>query len=604
MQEQSDFEKIDSLNFQAEKNRDLEPKAALDFATRALTLAEEKQYAAGLAQSLAHIAYCCYRLSDFDAAMMTAKRALLLVGKENLPDACKRVRADALNSQGLVNWNLGDYESALSQYFESLSILKEINDEFAQANTLNNIGIVYGILGDEANALNYFQQSLQLMEKIGDERSSATTLNSIGMVYNRMGDYESALNFFRQSQLLQERAGDESGLASSYNNIGDCLEQLSDEENALIYFQKALDLSEKTNNRVVEAYCLTNLGHYYAKKSRIEVALLFLHRALAIAENISVRDLISNLHQLLADVYAQTKDFEKALKHHRIFYSIQAQILGAESSTKLKQLEMRLHIERASKESEIQRIKVEELTRTNQTLREANDLKTELLAIAAHDLKNPLAAVMSFAELIESPKQMEKTAHYARIIRDLANQMLHIITELLNMQLIEAGKMQLHKRPIDLAQLTEILIYIHQQRASEKQQTIEFFAEGKCMVNADENRLREIIDNLVGNAIKYSPKEKKIIVRVARVAKQSESEGESVVVSVKDYGQGLSEEDKEKLFGKFQRLSAKPTGGESSTGLGLSIVKQLVELHGGRVWAESEGLGAGATFFAQFPAVA
>ena len=107
--------------------------------------------------------------------------------------------------------------------------------------------------------------------------------------------------------------------------------------------------------------------------------------------------------------------------------------------------------------------------------------------------------------------------------------------------------------------------------------------------NCDPDRLREAVDNLVSNAIKYSPTGGKIELVVTR-------QDDGTVISVRDEGAGLSPEDISRLFGRFQRLSAKPTGGESSTGLGLSIVKRIVELHGGPIAAESAGPGRGATF--------
>jgi signal transduction histidine kinase len=103
----------------------------------------------------------------------------------------------------------------------------------------------------------------------------------------------------------------------------------------------------------------------------------------------------------------------------------------------------------------------------------------------------------------------------------------------------------------------------------------------------------EIFDNLVSNAVKYSPQGRNIYVRVARQA-------ENVLIAVQDEGPGLSEDDKAKLFGKFTRLSARPTAGEHSTGLGLSIVKRMVEAMNGKVWCESE-LGKGATFIVELP---
>ena len=103
--------------------------------------------------------------------------------------------------------------------------------------------------------------------------------------------------------------------------------------------------------------------------------------------------------------------------------------------------------------------------------------------------------------------------------------------------------------------------------------------------------LSQVLDNLVSNAVKYSPPNKNIWVDIQETT-------ENVRIAIRDEGPGLSDDDKSKLFGKFARLSAQPTGGEHSTGLGLSIVKKMIEAMNGKVWCESE-LGHGATFFVE-----
>jgi signal transduction histidine kinase len=124
--------------------------------------------------------------------------------------------------------------------------------------------------------------------------------------------------------------------------------------------------------------------------------------------------------------------------------------------------------------------------------------------------------------------------------------------------------------------------------AAGKEQTIEISAESGLWAVGDVERLREAVDNLVSNAVKYSPIGGRIRVSVSR-------EGDEAVVRVADTGPGLSPEDSARLFGRFQRLSAKPTGGESSTGLGLSIAKRIVDLHNGRIFVETPASG-GAVF--------
>jgi signal transduction histidine kinase len=141
------------------------------------------------------------------------------------------------------------------------------------------------------------------------------------------------------------------------------------------------------------------------------------------------------------------------------------------------------------------------------------------------------------------------------------------------------------------------LVTSNRALAEKKNQTIHLVAPPRRVVNCDPERLREAIDNLVSNAIKYSP-------IGGNIELLMDADHNDTLISVKDEGAGFSPADISRLFGRFQRLSAKPTGGESSTGLGLSIVKRIVELHGGRVSAESPGPGCGATFTIRLPAEA
>jgi len=139
------------------------------------------------------------------------------------------------------------------------------------------------------------------------------------------------------------------------------------------------------------------------------------------------------------------------------------------------------------------------------------------------------------------------------------------------------------------------LTVANQPLAVNKQQTITVSAPPNIVTMCDTDRIREAIDNLISNAIKYSPIAGKITVAVSH-------EGNDTIIRVSDEGAGLSPEDLGRLFGRFQRLSAKPTAGESSTGLGLSIVKRIIDMHGGEVTADSDGPGKGSTFTITLPA--
>jgi signal transduction histidine kinase len=159
-----------------------------------------------------------------------------------------------------------------------------------------------------------------------------------------------------------------------------------------------------------------------------------------------------------------------------------------------------------------------------------------------------------------------------------------------------SGK-QFDRAEIDLAFAAQCVTADYRNRAAQKNITLHFSSTmEKGIVIADEMATYQVIENIVSNAVKYSPHGKSVYVHV----EPSTANPDFLRLSVRDEGEGISAKDMERLFGKFARLSAQPTGGEHSTGLGLSIVKKMVEAMNGRVWCESE-VGKGATFIVELP---
>jgi signal transduction histidine kinase len=170
-----------------------------------------------------------------------------------------------------------------------------------------------------------------------------------------------------------------------------------------------------------------------------------------------------------------------------------------------------------------------------------------------------------------------------------------MVDHLISDAMADAFDITIRREPVDVAALVSEVAEANRPLAVNKQQTIAVSAPPNIVTMCDTDRIREAIDNLVSNAIKYSPIGGKISVAVAH-------EDDNTVIRVTDQGAGLSPEDLGRLFGRFQRLSAKPTAGESSTGLGLSIVKRIVDMHGGEVTAASPGPNKGSTFTVTLPA--
>ena len=240
--------------------------------------------------------------------------------------------------------------------------------------------------------------------------------------------------------------------------------------------------------------------------------------------------------------------------------------------------------------------KNEELEKSNRELRELNDLKNKFLGIAAHDLRNPLSSIRGLSEFllneIFGPLNDEQK-EYLGVINTTSNDMLFLVNDLLDVSVIERGRLEIKPAMGALTEMIGSRLKINRMSAEKKNMEIVWEAGDLPELEFDPQRVAQVFDNLFSNAVKFSPPGSKILVAL-------KSDGDMATVSISDQGPGISEEERSRLFGEFQKLSAKPTAGEHSTGLGLAIVKKIVDAHGGALEVESD-VGQGSTFSFKLP---
>lgn len=238
----------------------------------------------------------------------------------------------------------------------------------------------------------------------------------------------------------------------------------------------------------------------------------------------------------------------------------------------------------------------EEIEASNKKLKDLNQEKSNIISIVAHDLKNPLTSALTMATILktEGNNLNEDQQHCIEIIEKSVNRMNDMISRLLDIKKIEDKIMKLKLEKVNLERIIQdvnrnLLNEIHRKKIHLSVIAEELYAK------VDPDYAVQVFENLLSNAIKFSPPEKNVTVKLIKNNGKARAE-------IIDEGPGLTEDDLKKVFGKFQRLSARPTGGEQSTGLGLSIVKKYVEAMQGRVWCESEH-GKGANFIVEFKRV-
>lgn len=629
---QASIVKIDGLNDKTWANKYTDARASLENAQTALNLSREIGYKKGEAYALRNMGACQWLLSEYENGIRNAEISLRLF--EELRDSFGL--AHAMNLLGNINEKTGNHAQALDFFTRSLKIREEIDDSEGAATSLNNIGNVYFSFGRLADALDCYLKSLHFQEEVGNQAGISRSLNNIGNIYARLGEYdrafetlnrslelkrkigdrinegkvllnmgdaniaienyEQALELYLQSLRMAQTTGDRITETAALGSIGQIYQHMGDYDKALVHHEKCLKAAREIGVKYNEAEALINLGDVYIKRKQFDAGAECLDQALTLTDELRANELIQRIHRVLSESYEAQGQLDLALRHYKLFHQTFRRVFGEETEQKVKSLSVRFEIEKAQKEAEIHRLRNVELAQANEALRNANQFKMEILNIAAHDLKNPLQAILGYSELITQDSETDSSiTEWAKEIFSSSQRMIGLINAMLYQASLENGQLKLETKEIAVETIARKCVEQNRTQASLKGQTINFNADIGCFARADKQRLSEAFDNLISNAIKYSEYDKQIHISI----KQQDN---IILFTIKDEGPGLTDEDKTKLFQKFQRLSAFPTGGESSTRLGLSITKLLVELHGGSIRAESV-YGNGSTFYIELPAL-
>ncbi|HEV2705815.1 MAG TPA: HAMP domain-containing sensor histidine kinase [Pyrinomonadaceae bacterium] len=238
-----------------------------------------------------------------------------------------------------------------------------------------------------------------------------------------------------------------------------------------------------------------------------------------------------------------------------------------------------------------------ELVKRNVELERLNEIKNQFIGVVAHDLRNPLQVIEGYSQILKNEVLGELSAEQQKVIsviRRNSDFMLKLVTDLLYISKIEAGKLHLELQETDLLTLLEKNVELNRLLAGQKQIDIMVSHEDDIPpLRVDAPKIEQVLNNLISNAVKFSYPQTTVKVHTAKAEQE-------VVVAVSDEGQGIPEGEIDRLFIPFESLSVKSTGGEQSTGLGLAIARRIIEGHGGRIWVQSE-VGVGSTFSFSLP---
>jgi signal transduction histidine kinase len=238
----------------------------------------------------------------------------------------------------------------------------------------------------------------------------------------------------------------------------------------------------------------------------------------------------------------------------------------------------------------------EQVTAQNEQLLELDKMKDEFVALISHELRTPLTSIRGYVELLRDDlpnAPLEQQDKFLAVVERNADRLLSLVNDLLLMAQIEVGKLDLHYAETDLVSLAEECVVAARPVAEERQIEVTIDARARPLLSADRPRLAQVLDNLLANALKFTPPGGQVEIRVMTVE-------DIALLEIRDTGMGISPEDLQHLFSSFFRTSTASAAAVPGTGLGLAISKGIVEAHGGSISAESEE-GHGSTFRIELP---
>lgn len=519
-----------------------------------------------------------------------------------------------------VYLDLNDLDRAYTLAREAVDLLRAQPTSGELLTAINNLAAVHRQRGETKEALELYRESVKAARVAEAPRAMAVALGNIGNIYLDQHEYRDARRFFGESLELARTHEDDVGRTFAHLKLGATHLALREPDEALNHLHEGFTLAVARDDRRAQLEAMPLLARALQAKKRHDEANTYLERALALQKEIFDQDLATRTSALNSQAAQQRADQEIALLRMQgalqeqklernqlmrnsllvgtILLTLLAAVLANRYHLKHKSAQrMRAKNDQLNAANAAILEQKEALAERNQQLRQLNEEKNEFLGIAAHDLKNPLAVIQISSELLLANANPPVERVHATARRTLASsqRMLAIVSNLLDMNQIETGRVRCQPQPVGVRQAIEQVVRENREKAEQKQITIavETGANAELAAQADPDLLHQVLDNLLSNAMKFSDPDTTVTIRAREAAEQTE-------IAVIDQGPGISEADQTRLFRKFARLSAKPTGGENSTGLGLSIVKRLVEAQDGRIHCESEP-GAGATFVVTLP---
>ena len=466
-------------------------------------------------------------------------------------------------------------DKALEFFSTSLNLDEATNSQWGIAYDVEAIGKVYALKKDYKEAIAFHQRALKLRQELKQKRELSMSHTELGINYYNLKRYQKAQEHLVQAIAITEEIGAKGELQTNYDAISNLYEATGDLKSALNFKNKSIALKDSLFNETKSNQIEELQIRFDTEKKQTAIATLEKDAEISelkLKRQKTVRNIIIGVAIVL--IFLAIGLFNRYRYRQR---------------TRREDEEKQRAIEEEKRKTEIEKKRVEELKKIDK-------LKDEFLANTSHELRTPLNGIIGLSESLKdgaAGQLSRKAIENLDMIANSGKRLSHLVNDILDFSKLKNSDLQLAKRPVDIKAISEVVRKLSKPLIQNKKLELEIEISSTVpLVEADENRLQQILHNLVGNAIKFTPG--------GTVKISAEAKDKMVQISVSDTGIGIPKEKFSGIFKSFEQGDGSTAREFGGTGLGLSVTKQLVELHGGSIEVQSE-LGKGSVFAFTLP---
>lgn len=600
------------------------PTEAIVYLDEAISLADKTNNKWSKADAIFNKGVALWHLGEIDQSDEHYNQAIPIY--EQFNDSLSLIKV--FNSKAINNQMKGRIDLAFITFTKSLEIAKRIGDKTTILNTLLNIGIMYDNNSDNEKCLKYYFEALQYADD-SDNASLALLQSYIAEVYLRIKNIPQAEIYLNKAIKNSKRSNDSKSLIWAYSTLGFIQMDKSNYSTAENYFKNSLKLARNTNFKLEVIHSLINLGRFYNKRNNYSEADKHLNEALNLAEELKSLTDLSAIYGELSKLYFNKQNFKKAYEYHQKYKTFSDSLFAISNNDKIAEIQTKYELGQKEREAELLKSENElqkkvigsqkiialiisllaitfivfvwilfrnrnkllkanvllrnkneeiennqkEISEKNEELAGLNATKDKFFSIIAHDLRNPIAAYVNISDLLQEDYDKLGEVDKKEIISQMntsSKNLMRLLENLLTWARLSTKKIDVYSEKMLMKDIIEESIHPFMQSAQNKKIKININIPDDIFVNTDRFIVHSIVGNLINNAIKFSNSLSEITVSLF-------SRNGSSVLSVKDQGIGIEESQLRNIFFVDKVSSGKGTLGESGTGLGLVLVKELVE---------------------------